>query len=99
MGCHQYFSNDADVPHPRYIRALAAYYADKVRLVQPEAPYYLMGVSFGGVIAYETAQVLMSQGHQVNFLGLIRYFFYPSRKSAAKILPSKRAYYWSHQEN
>ena len=87
-GLSSYFCDESTVPHPRDIKALAAYYAEKIKLVQPQAPYYLMGVSFGGVIAYETAQILVSQGHQVNFLGLIDTFL-PDRKSAAKLLPLK----------
>ena len=86
-GVSSYFSDDT-VPHPRDILGLAAYYAEKIKLIQPQAPYYLMGVSFGGVIAYETAQILVSQGHQVNFLGLIDTFL-PDRKSAAKLIPLK----------
>ncbi len=87
-GLSSFFSNEADVPHPRDIIGLAQYYAHRIKLVQPQAPYHLMGVSFGGVIAYEIAQVLVSQGHKVEFLGLIDTFL-PDRKSAAKILPLK----------
>ena len=87
-GVSSYFSDESTVPHPRDILGLAAYYAEKIKLIQPQAPYHLMGVSFGGVIAYETAQILVAQGHQVNFLGLIDTFL-PDRKSAAKLIPLK----------
>ena len=87
-GLSSFFSNETNLPHPRDILALAAYYAEKIQLVQPQPPYYLMGVSFGGLLAYETAQVLVSQGHEVAFVGLIDTFL-PDRKSAAKLLPLK----------
>jgi aspartate racemase len=39
--------------------------------VQPCGPYYLIGFSFGGLIAYEMACQLSANGHQVKFLGLL----------------------------
>lgn len=35
------------------------------------APYYLVGYSFGGYVAFETARSLIDNGNQVGFLGLI----------------------------
>ncbi|UBF27777.1 amino acid adenylation domain-containing protein [Kovacikia minuta CCNUW1] len=48
----------------------AAYYVQQIRMIQPEGPYLLAGISFGGLIAYEMAQQLRSQGQQVALLGL-----------------------------
>ncbi|WP_319419097.1 amino acid adenylation domain-containing protein [Pleurocapsa sp. FMAR1] len=70
-GLSSSFSNEPDKPHIRDIANLASYYADNIQKVQPQGPYYLMGVSFGGTIAYEIAQHLVSQGHEVRFLGLL----------------------------
>ena len=70
-GLSSSFSDEPDKPHIRDIANLASYYADNVQKVQPQGPYYLMGVSFGGVVAYEIAQHLVSQGHEVRFLGLL----------------------------
>ena len=53
---------------------LAAHYIQEMRSLQPEGPYYLMGLSFGGVVAYEMAQQLVGQGQQVAFLGLFDTF-------------------------
>jgi aspartate racemase len=53
---------------------LAAHYIQEMRSLQPEGPYYLMGLCFGGVVAYEMAQQLVGQGQQVAFLGLFDTF-------------------------
>ena len=49
---------------------LAAHYIEEMRTLQPEGPYFLMGLSFGGVVAYEMAQQLVAQGQQVGLLAL-----------------------------
>lgn len=64
-------SKDPNSPHPRDIRATATYYIDAIKAVQPEGPYHFVGVSFGGLIAYEIAQQLHRQGDTVNLLGLL----------------------------
>jgi amino acid adenylation domain-containing protein len=50
---------------------LAAHYIDEMQRVQPTGPYYLIGFSFGGLIAYEMARQLIANGEQVNLLGLL----------------------------
>ena len=70
-GLSSSFSDDPDAPHLRDIKALASYYVRELLQFQPQGAYYLMGVSFGGVVAYEMAQILMAQGYKVNFLGLL----------------------------
>jgi len=39
---------------------MAAYYIKALRTVQPEGPYFLGGWSFGGLVAFEMAQQLLS---------------------------------------
>ncbi|HEY9653858.1 MAG TPA: amino acid adenylation domain-containing protein, partial [Crinalium sp.] len=53
------------------VEALAAHYNRQMRALQPQGPYLLAGVSFGGLVAYEMAQQLTAQGQQIAFLGLI----------------------------
>jgi amino acid adenylation domain-containing protein len=43
----------------------------EIYAVQPNGPYYLAGHSIGGMIAYEIAQLLRRDGHEVAFVGLI----------------------------
>ena len=49
----------------------AARYVDLLTGVQPDGPYLLGGWSFGGVLAYETAQLLRAAGERVELLALI----------------------------
>jgi amino acid adenylation domain-containing protein len=53
------------------MEAMAAYYVEEIRKMQPEGPYLLGGYSLGGVIAFEMAQQLCNQGHQVAFLAVL----------------------------
>jgi thioesterase domain-containing protein len=50
---------------------MAAIHLKQMRAIQPEGPYLIAGWSFGGVLAYEIAQQLISSGAAVEFLGLI----------------------------
>ncbi len=56
---------------PRSIEEMAADYIREIRALQPEGPYYLGGYSLGGVVAFETAQQLRRQGHEVALLLLL----------------------------
>jgi thioesterase domain-containing protein len=53
------------------IEDMAARYVSEIRSVQPFGPYYLVGGSMGGMIAYEMAQQLVAAGERVDMLGLI----------------------------
>ena len=46
-------------------------YLPELRAVQPHGPYRLAGWSFGGFLAFETAQQLRSAGEQVEVLAMI----------------------------
>jgi thioesterase domain-containing protein len=45
--------------------------ASLIRGVQPRGPYRIIGGSIGGLIAYETAAILIGDGEKIDFLGLI----------------------------
>jgi thioesterase domain-containing protein/acyl carrier protein len=49
---------------------MAACYVQEIRRVQPEGPYRIGGYSFGGLVAYEMAQMLEAQGEHVALLAL-----------------------------
>lgn len=53
------------------LEKLASHYIDELQQVQPKGPYYLMGFSFGGMVAYEMACQLRANGHRVNLVGLL----------------------------
>ena len=42
-----------------------------IRQIQSEGPYQLLGMSSGGLIAFEMAQQIKSNGGEVSFLGLL----------------------------
>jgi amino acid adenylation domain-containing protein len=49
---------------------LVALYIQEIKTVQPQGPYHLGGLSFGGMVAFEAAQQLQSQGEEVALLAL-----------------------------
>jgi thioesterase domain-containing protein/acyl carrier protein len=53
------------------VSEMAASYIEAIRAVQPIGPYQLGGWSMGGIVAYEMAQQLQAQGHEVSLLALI----------------------------
>ncbi len=53
------------------IRAIAARYVESLKTVQPQGPYHLIGISFGGMVAFEMAQQLQAQGESVALLALM----------------------------
>jgi amino acid adenylation domain-containing protein len=50
---------------------MAAAYVEAIRAIEPEGPYLLAGWSVGGLVAYEMAQQLLRQGHEVGLLALL----------------------------
>jgi thioesterase domain-containing protein/acyl carrier protein len=59
-----------ELPHTT-VEAMAAYYVEAIRAVQPEGPYYLGGHSLGGWVAFEMAQQLQQQGQAVALVAII----------------------------
>jgi len=57
-------------PHTWRVEELAAHYIKEMRTLQPNGPYFLAGVSFGGIVAYEMAQQLLTQGQKIALLVL-----------------------------
>ena len=50
---------------------LARDYIELIRQVQPEGPYYILGWSIGGTIAFEMARQLEAETQTLNFLALV----------------------------
>ncbi|MEU9712852.1 amino acid adenylation domain-containing protein [Streptomyces sp. NPDC047967] len=61
----------ADEPLPTTLEELAAHYASRIREVQPEGPYRLLGWSTGGIIAHAIATVLQEAGQEVELLAVL----------------------------
>ncbi|MBC8229645.1 amino acid adenylation domain-containing protein [bacterium] len=57
------------VPYTR-VEDMAAHYIKEIRTLQPEGPYFLGGMCFGNLVAFEMAQQLRAQDQQVSLLAL-----------------------------
>jgi len=53
------------------LEQMAADYLDAIRYVAPRGPYFLGGLSFGGIVAFEMAQQLRRGGEEVALLALL----------------------------
>jgi thioesterase domain-containing protein len=53
------------------VEALAHYYVNLIRTIQPVGPYLLGGWSFGGIVAFEMAQQFQAEGQSVALLALL----------------------------
>ncbi|SOB80989.1 nonribosomal peptide synthetase DhbF [Streptomyces sp. 1331.2] len=58
-------------PLPATMEELAAHYADRLREVQPEGPYRLLGWSTGGIIAHAVAVRLQELDQDVELLAIL----------------------------
>ena len=65
------------------VEAQAKAHLQEIYAIQSSGPYYIAGHSIGGLIAYEIAQLMRRDGHEVAFLGLIDAVF-PRRASAMR---------------
>ena len=70
------------VPFQR-IEDMADHYLAQIRKRQPNGPYFLAGLSSGGIIAWEIAQRLQAQGQKVALLAL----FDAGAPGESKLLP------------
>jgi len=96
------------------LEKLAGHYIDELQQVQPRGPYYLIGFSFGGMVAYEMACQLHANGHRVNLLGLLDthlthekqplsyhqviHKFFRQRPSQFLVLAKNKVKYWLKKE-
>jgi N-(5-amino-5-carboxypentanoyl)-L-cysteinyl-D-valine synthase len=55
--------------------SLADYYFKQIKNIQNSGPYHLLGWSFGGILAIETARRLIENGDTVNSLYIIDSYF------------------------
>ncbi|HEY8224552.1 MAG TPA: non-ribosomal peptide synthetase, partial [Pyrinomonadaceae bacterium] len=62
---------DGQSPPLTRVEDMAALYIKEIRAFQPEGPYFLLGASFGGLVAFEMAQQLVAEGQQVALLVML----------------------------
>src|SRR5579862_936064 len=61
---------DGRLPCINRVEDMATLYLQAMRTVQPHGPYYLGGLSLGGMVAVEIAQRLRAEGEETAFLAL-----------------------------
>ena len=59
------------IENPIQVEALARHYVEAICAVQPQGPYLLGGVCSGGLIAFEMARQLHSDGREVALVALV----------------------------
>ncbi|MFF8725422.1 amino acid adenylation domain-containing protein [Streptomyces sp. NPDC015171] len=57
-----------DRPLPAGIGEVADAYLERIRALQPDGPYHLLGWSYGGIVAHEMAVRLHAAGEEVAYL-------------------------------
>jgi len=67
-------SRDGIAILPGRIEDLAAHYIGEMQSLQPEGPYHLMGLSFGGIVAFEMALQLHANFQEVGLLAVFDTF-------------------------
>lgn len=55
---------------PPSVASIASRYVELVRSLRPEGPYVLVGLCFGGVVAFEVARTLRESGETVELVGI-----------------------------
>lgn len=66
------------------IEDMAARYVREIQVVQPEGPYLLGGYCMGGTVAYEVAQQLARQGHEIALLALFETYNWANLRDRLK---------------
>ena len=61
---------DGKCPRHERVEDMAAHYIKEIRAVQPAGPYFLAGACFGGLVAFEMAQQLRTQGQEAALVAL-----------------------------
>lgn len=62
---------DGKEPPLTEVEAMATHYVRAVLELQPEGPYFLGGLSFGGIVAFEMARQLRQQSREVACVALL----------------------------
>ncbi|ETW98425.1 MAG: hypothetical protein ETSY1_18745 [Candidatus Entotheonella factor] len=85
---------DGHQPLLTTVPEMAARYVREIQVVQPEGPYWLGGYCMGGTVAYEVAQQLYRQGHEVALLALFETYNWSQLKPETL---ADRALYWAQK--
>ncbi len=62
---------EADQPIIKDLTKMATYYLEAIKAIHKQGSYRLVGYSFGGLVAYELASQLESQGETIEWVALL----------------------------
>ncbi|MEG4453672.1 amino acid adenylation domain-containing protein [Microcoleus sp. N9_A1] len=82
---------DENLAPPNRVEELAAYYIKEMQVFQPHGPYFMLGVSFGGTVAFEIARQLDAKGEKVALLGLLDTYGPDAFKNLPQVKRGQRA--------
>ena len=82
----------------RTVEEMAERYLNEIRKVQPQGPYHIGGYCLGGTIAYEIAQRLRHEGHEVALVALMDTYNFSRMKRPVlfRFLFQKIAFHWAN---
>ena len=82
------------------VRELATHYVKLIMKEQRHGPYFLGGYSYGGLLAYEMASLLIEQNQSVEFVAMIDTFPWSSRSQTitSRLLAMQRVELMSSQQ-
>ena len=82
------------------VRELATHYVQLIMKEQRHGPYFLGGYSYGGLLAYEMASLLIEQNQSVEFVAMIDTFPWSSlsQTTASRLLAMQRVELMSSQQ-
>lgn len=75
-----YSGMDLETEPHRSVEDIADKNISEIQVIQPEGPYFLGGMCFGGMVAFEMAQQLLALGREVAYLGILDSSFAPKQK-------------------
>ena len=70
---------------PPRVEDIAAAYVKDISEVQPEGPYFIVGLCFGALVAFEMARQLLARGDGIGFLALLDPPFPGSRQTPFRL--------------
>jgi amino acid adenylation domain-containing protein len=62
---------DGRQPPLKLVEEMASHYIKEMLTVQPQGPYFILGYSFGGLVAFEIAQQLSAQSKEIGLLAIL----------------------------
>jgi thioesterase domain-containing protein len=91
-----FLGSDDCAPDSLTVEAMADACCGEIRRMQRRGPYFLVGYSFGGLVAIEVARLLRSSGEEIGLLGIIDTIFCHRHWPKRLFLGSQAKRAWWH---